>query len=1106
MVTSTIMLPDVTTGDYGIDLELMTSLKLPYYTDDGEKEWKFDSGAVTSMAYDETSQIAYVVGGSTLQYINVSNPNHLDVIGHTSLANVTFYDVKTCGDFVLATYSLFNKSGLLIARTYRTDYQVPILLKKIIHDVPEPVSLAVTSDCVTAVVAISGKASWDGTQFMDPGAAVLIVSLSAILAREATDTDPVVVLDFRDFDERTDELLKKGIHFPMKGLVGLLSQDLDPSDVVIDDVNRQAYVTLQVNNAVAVIDLGARKLTRIIPLGLKDWADLDIDLSDSDGVRFQRQPIYSMNQPGAISIMRHSGAAYLLTANTGAKRDYSDIIYWKEDITGEDLVKKDLVDTSQKPELLAALRNTSQMGGLQFTTQNGLDDLTSGNMTKFVIFGARSFALRPLPDLDLDYDSGSDLEGRMAQRSSGVFNCPPTHGFLVVTSDRDLASVSMGPKPISVTSGRLGTLTLLMVGLANPGGVLLYSLSGDSRTPSFQAHWLGLNNPLRSWDQLYAAGDLAGIPASEMIFVPSDVSGQGFPLLLVAGSKSGTITVLKIKGVVRYNQDTSDKPYNPHTSDKPYNPHTSDKPYNPHTSDKPYNPHTSDKPYNPHISDKPYNPHTSDKPYNPHTSDKPYNPHTSDKPYNQHISDKPYNPHTSDKPYNPHTSDKPYNPHTSDKPYNPHISDKPYNPHTSDKPYNPHTSDKPYNPHTSDKPYNPHTSDKPYNPHTSDRPYNPHTSDRPYNPHTSDKPYNPHTSDKPYNPHTSDKPYNLHTSDKPYNPHTSDKPYNPHTSDKPYNPHTSDKPYNPHTSDKPYNPHTSDKPYNPHISDKPYNPHTSDKPYNPHTSDKPYNPHTSDKPYNPHTSDKPYNPHTFDKPYNPHTSDKPYNPHTSDKPYNPHTSDKPYNPHTSDKPYNPHTSDKPYNPHTSDKPYNPHTSDKPYNPHTSDKPYNPHTSDRPYNPHTSDKPYNPHTSDRPYNPHTSDKPYNPHTSDKPYNPHTSDKPYNPHTSDKPYNPHISDKPYNPHTSDKPYNPHTSDKPYNPHISDKPYNPHTSDKPYNPHTSDKPYNPHISDKPYNPHTSDKPYNPHTSDKPYTRQQEDKTSLRKYAGINPQKGKQ
>ena len=56
-------------------------------------------------------------------------------------------------------------------------------------------------------------------------------------------------------------------------------------------------------------------------------------------VRFQRYPIYSMFQPGAISIARHSGATYLLTANTGAKRDYSHIIGWTEAMTGRDLVK-----------------------------------------------------------------------------------------------------------------------------------------------------------------------------------------------------------------------------------------------------------------------------------------------------------------------------------------------------------------------------------------------------------------------------------------------------------------------------------------------------------------------------------------------------------------------------------------------------------------------------------------------------------------------------------------------------------------------------------------------------------------------------------------------
>ena len=58
-------------------------------------------------------------------------------------------------------------------------------------------------------------------------------------------------------------------------------------------------------------------------------------------VRFQQYPIYSMFQPGAISIARHSGATYLLTANTGAKRDYSHIIEWTEAMTGSDLVKSD---------------------------------------------------------------------------------------------------------------------------------------------------------------------------------------------------------------------------------------------------------------------------------------------------------------------------------------------------------------------------------------------------------------------------------------------------------------------------------------------------------------------------------------------------------------------------------------------------------------------------------------------------------------------------------------------------------------------------------------------------------------------------------------------
>ena len=69
-------------------------------------------------------------------------------------------------------------------------------------DAPDPVALAVTSDCKTAVVAISGKASWDGKAFMDRQPAVLLISIPDILARGSTRTEAIVVIDFRDLDDR----------------------------------------------------------------------------------------------------------------------------------------------------------------------------------------------------------------------------------------------------------------------------------------------------------------------------------------------------------------------------------------------------------------------------------------------------------------------------------------------------------------------------------------------------------------------------------------------------------------------------------------------------------------------------------------------------------------------------------------------------------------------------------------------------------------------------------------------------------------------------------------------------------------------------------------
>ena len=93
--------------------------------------------------------------------------------------------------------------------------------------------------------------------------------------------------------------------------------------------------------------------------------------------------------------------------------------------------------------------NSLGPGSLEFTIDNGLDNVTVGKMTKFVTFGARSFSLRDL-DLDLVYDSGSDVERIMAQREPDVFNCPVKEGSRVPRYDRDLTSVLMVNNSLSV--------------------------------------------------------------------------------------------------------------------------------------------------------------------------------------------------------------------------------------------------------------------------------------------------------------------------------------------------------------------------------------------------------------------------------------------------------------------------------------------------------------------------------------------------------------------------------------------------------------------------------------------------------------------------------
>lgn len=80
---------------------------------------------------------------------------------------------------------------------------------------------------------------------------------------------------------------------------------------------RTAYVSLQENNAIAVIDLESQEAMSIIPLGVKSFEKLrsKLDGSDKDGGQNMRSwPVYGTYQPDTIVSFHHGGEVRVLNA------------------------------------------------------------------------------------------------------------------------------------------------------------------------------------------------------------------------------------------------------------------------------------------------------------------------------------------------------------------------------------------------------------------------------------------------------------------------------------------------------------------------------------------------------------------------------------------------------------------------------------------------------------------------------------------------------------------------------------------------------------------------------------------------------------------------
>jgi DNA-binding beta-propeller fold protein YncE len=345
-----------------------------------------------------------------------------------------------------------------------------------------------------------------------------------------------------------------------------VAQDLEPEYIAVAPNSRTAWVTLQENNALAVLDIRRAKVQQLLPLGAKDH-DADgngLDASNrDDSINIQNWPVQGLYMPDSIVAYQARGGTYLITANEGDAREYifdaeeqdcpssSGTPFYEYDdgeciYIDEARIKDVALDPSAFPDA-AFLQEDENLGRLKIVATEGLN--ANGEYQALYSYGARSFSIWDARGKQV-FDSGDQFEQITALVSPNGFNS---------TNDEndsfDDRSDDKGPEPEGVTVGKIHGRSYAFIGLERVGGVMVY----DVTSPRHARFVTYVNN--RDFDPALDAeaevesgtSSLIGDLGPEgLVFIAQHDSPNGKPLLVVGNEVSGTTTVYQIDAQRRW--------------------------------------------------------------------------------------------------------------------------------------------------------------------------------------------------------------------------------------------------------------------------------------------------------------------------------------------------------------------------------------------------------------------------------------------------------------------------------------------------------------------------------------------------------------------------
>lgn len=494
-------------------------------------------------AYDPLSRRIFVTNGAEVR-VDVLDARDLD-----NLASITSIDIARYGADLQSVAVSNGRLAIAIAADPVSDPGVVAILDTrslaeigVVPTGALPDSVTFTNDGRYLLVANEGEPrcvnTTDPTAAVNPEGSVTVIEFAG-----RSGVKSVRTADFSAFNARRDELIAAGVRLNWPGAT--VAEDLEPEYIATD--GNTAWVALQENNALAVLDIPSATFTDILPLGRKDHriAGAGLDASDRDGpnggpaINIQPWPVLGTHMPDSIAAMKHRGATYILSANEGDAREYFKNDNENEgacfaDVTRARSLRNDVdYDNYTVGDLtFDDLNLTARLGRLNVSTTDGKDPLT-GKYTALHAFGARSMSIWSA-DGELVWDSGDAIEQITAQIQRDT-------GKLVFNTNRagsatwDTRSDDKGPEPEGIAVGSAWGRTYAFVGLERQGGIVVFDVT-DPTAPSFV--------------QLIATTDYAGggdVSPEGLQFVPAGISGGPNPLLVVAYEGSGSTRVFELK-------------------------------------------------------------------------------------------------------------------------------------------------------------------------------------------------------------------------------------------------------------------------------------------------------------------------------------------------------------------------------------------------------------------------------------------------------------------------------------------------------------------------------------------------------------------------------